>query len=195
MDNVVLPEYFTNASSGGVEYNTSIITAASGAEQRNSNWGPTGRGSWTLDFSVLKQSQLAELIAFFRARRGRLRAFKFKDPTDFSATAEPQTVYDTNKIQLKKTYTSGGVSVARTIKYPKTGTLAVYRNGDFAGDKIGSVDYETGIITLTGGTYTGTWTATFDFYIGVRFDTDSMDISAAGAGRSWPGVPIVEVIS
>ena len=53
-----------------------------GHEQRQGNWS-AGRGRWNVATGLQDDNDLAVLIAFFRARAGRLHAFRFKDWSDY----------------------------------------------------------------------------------------------------------------
>jgi uncharacterized protein (TIGR02217 family) len=46
-------------------------------EKRNVNWSEA-RGRWDVASGLKKQQQLGELIAFFRARKGKAYGFRFK---------------------------------------------------------------------------------------------------------------------
>lgn len=189
-DETRLPEHIERASRGGPQWNTVVVVTASGAEQRIALW-PKARLWWDISYGVLSQEDSEELIAFFRARQGRLRGFRFKDWLDYQAVDAPQTVYDTNKIQLYKRYTSGGVNSDRKITKPVAGTVTLKRNGDPYTDF--TVSTTTGIVTLTGAT-DGVFTASFEFDVPVRFDTDRMESSAEDNVRSWNSIPIVELM-
>ena len=189
-DEVRISDSISEASRGGPQWNTVVVITASGAEQRIALW-PRARLWWDISYGVLNQEDSAELIAFFRARQGRLRGFRFKDFLDYQAVDSPQTVYDTNKIQLYKRYTSGGVNSDRKIVKPVAGTVTLKRDGSPYTDF--TVDTTTGIVTLTGLT-TGSFTASFEFDVPVRFDTDRMESGAQDAVRYWNSIPVVELL-
>ena len=50
--------------------------------------GREARGRWDVASGLKKQAQIDELIAFFRARRGKAYGFRFKDWTDYKATGQ-----------------------------------------------------------------------------------------------------------
>ena len=78
-----------------------------------------------------KQAQIDELIAFFRARRGKAYGFRFKDWTDYKVTGELLGTGDDVKtqFQLAKRYPSGSLIEVRTITKPVAGTVRVYKDG------------------------------------------------------------------
>jgi uncharacterized protein (TIGR02217 family) len=94
-------------------------------------------------------AQIDELIAFFRARRGRAYGFWFKDWTDYKATGQLLGTGDDvqTQFQLVKHYPSGSVIEVRTITKPVAGTVEVYLDGieQLSG---WSVDTTTGFVTL-----------------------------------------------
>ncbi len=70
------------ASSPG--FSTNVVTSASGHEYRNANWSQA-RLRFDAGPGVRSETELGELIAFFRARRGPAVGFRFRDPFDFSS--------------------------------------------------------------------------------------------------------------
>ena len=65
-------------------FSTAIVTTASGHEQRNADWA-SGRMKFDVGPGVRSEADVATLIAFFRARRGAAKGFRFRDPTDYSS--------------------------------------------------------------------------------------------------------------
>ena len=78
---VRLPARLAFGSTGGVERRTEVVTLASGFERRSTPWAH-GRRRWLIGAGVRSLDDMAELAAFFEARRGRLHAFRFKDFAD-----------------------------------------------------------------------------------------------------------------
>jgi uncharacterized protein (TIGR02217 family) len=72
------------------------------------NWSEA-RGRWDVASGLKKQAQIGELIAFFRARRGKAHGFRFKDWTDYKATGRLLGTGDDaqTEFQLVKHYPSG----------------------------------------------------------------------------------------
>lgn len=81
------PDDISYGSNGGPEFSTDIIITQGGFEQRNSNWA-NARAKYNVAHGVKTETQLAELIAFFRARKGRAHGFRFKDWTDYQITGQ-----------------------------------------------------------------------------------------------------------
>lgn len=192
---IQFPADISYGSSGGPTFSTDVIEAFSGFEQRNINWS-AARARYNVAHGVKTQSQLDELIAFFRARQGKAIGFRFKDWTDYQAVAQnigtgngSQTIF-----QLTKKYTSS-VTVTRVIKKPvNNATLKVYLNAILQSSGF-TVNYATGEITFTTAPGSGVAvTADFEFDVPVRFDTDQLDAAIDDFGtRSWSDIPLVEV--
>jgi uncharacterized protein (TIGR02217 family) len=143
-----------------------------------------------------KREQVAELIAFFRARRGRAYGFRFKDWTDYQALAQSLGVGDgaATSFQLVKHYASGGEIETRIISKPVAGTVKVYRDGVEATSGC-SVDNTTGLVTFTTAPNVGVQIAAdFTFDVPVRFDSDQMDVTIETYQLgSWGQIPVVEI--
>ena len=192
---IQFPADISYGSSGGPTFSTDVIEAFSGFEQRNINWS-AARARYNVAHGVKTQSQLDELIAFFRARQGKAIGFRFKDWTDYQAVAQnigtgngSQTVF-----QLTKKYTSS-VTVTRVIKKPvNNSALKIYLNAALQSSGY-AVNYATGAVTFTTAPGSGVAvTADFEFDVPVRFDTDQLDAAIDDFGtRSWSDIPLVEV--
>lgn len=113
---VRFPTDIAYGSAGGPEYSTDIVITQSGYEQRNVNWSQA-RARYNVAHGVKTQEQLDTLIAFFRARKGRADGFRFKDWTDYQATAQRIGTGDgaMTAFQLKKNYSSGSIVESRII--------------------------------------------------------------------------------
>lgn len=192
---VPFPPDIAYGAAGGPGYSTSVVTTVSGHEKRNANWA-AARGRWNVAHGLKNREQVASLIAFFRARKGRAYGFRFKDWADYQAVGEAIGTGDgaTTTFQLVKRYLSGGVSETRTITKPVTDTVVVYLDG-VAQTSGWSVGTATGIVTFNAAPANGAViTADFEFDVPARFDTDQMEITIETyeLGR-WGQIPIVEI--
>jgi uncharacterized protein (TIGR02217 family) len=191
---VSLPARLAFGSTGGVERRTEVVTLASGFERRSTPWAE-GRRRWLIGANLRSLADMAELVAFFEARAGRLHGFRFRDFMDFRSCppgAEPAATDqaigtgdgETAAFQLAK----GG----RVIRKPVAGSAVV------AVDGVGvaaEVDATTGVVTLSAAPAEGAAvTAGFLFDVPVRFDADRIDVTLESfdAGR-MAAVPLVEV--
>lgn len=195
-------------ATGGPEWRSEIVLLTSGLEQRNARW--TGsRRHFDAGSGLRSLADLAEVLAFFEARRGSLYAFRFSDPLDhvsgaFGSTPDPadQPVGTgdgaTAMFQLVKSYGSGTDAYERLIKLAVAGSVRVAVDGvekvegtDF------TVDATSGLVTFSSGAEPAVGaavTAGFEFDLVARFDTDRLtaSVSSFKAGEI-PSIPIVEV--
>ena len=192
---VRFPPDISYGAVGGPGWSTSIVTTVSGHERRNANWSQA-RGRWNVAHGLKRREQVAELIAFFRARMGRAYGFRFKDWTDYQALAQTLGTGDgaTKSFQLVKRYASGGEVASRTITKPVAGTVKLYRDGVQATSGW-SVDAATGLVTFTAAPAMGVIvTADFEFDVPARFDTDQMELTIETYELgSWGQIPVVEI--
>ena len=203
---VRFPARLSFGSLGGPERLTEVVTLANGHEERNTPWAHSRR-RYDAGVGVRSLDDVAEVVAFFEARRGRLHGFRWKDWADHRSgrpSAEPHHNDQwigtgdgvTRAFQLTKTYRSGGESYARPIAKPVEGTVAVALADDpqIAGQDF-EVDHATGIVTLAEPPAPGAEvTAGFAFDVPVRFDTDAIQVSlAAFEAGEVPDVPVVEL--
>lgn len=193
---VQFPADISYGSSGGPEYSTDIVETFSGHEQRNINWSQS-RAKYNATHGVKTPEQLDELIQFFRARQGRAIGFRFKDWTDYQATAQNIGTGDSveTDFQMVKRYTNGSVTVTRTINKPvNNAQLKIYLDAVLQVSGY-TVDFETGIVIFdTPPGVDVVITTDFEFDVPVRFDTDHLDATIDDFGtRSWGDIPIVEL--
>jgi uncharacterized protein (TIGR02217 family) len=200
------PSDLSFGSVGGPERRTDVVTLNSGFEERNTPWAHSRR-RYDAGVSMRSVDDLHKLIAFFEARRGKLYGFRWKDWSDCKSSAQSQTVSIMDQVigvgdgvktqmQLCKTYHSGDQEYCREIKKPVTGTVVIAIDGVevFQGAHW-DVDTETGLVDFNEPpSETAVVTAGFEFDVPVRFDTDHLELSAAGFEvGEIPSVPVVEV--
>jgi uncharacterized protein (TIGR02217 family) len=182
-------------ATGGPEYSTDIVITHSGYEQRNANWSQA-RARYNVAHGVKTQTQLDTLIAFFRARKGRADGFRFKDWTDYQVASQAIGNGDgtTTVFQLVKTYADGGITETRTISKPVSGSVNIYVNGTLQSSGI-SINTTNGQVTFTSApAASAAITATFQFDVPVRFDTDRLSATIEAYGsNSWKDIPIVGI--
>lgn len=195
---VRLPARLAFGSTGGVERRTEITTLASGFERRSTPW-TMGRRRYLIGANLRSLDDMAELTAFFEARRGRLFGFRFRDFADFKSCGPGGTPAATDQVigagdgtrtvfQLAKAYGD----VTRPIAKPVEGTVLVAVEGEVVEAE---VNMETGEMTLDAAPDVGSVvTAGFLFDTPVRFDADRIEVTleSFGAGR-MAAVPLIEV--
>lgn len=186
---VSFPDAIARGATGGPEYSTDVVMVASGFEQRNVNWA-SARARYDVSTGIRSREQMAEVVAFFRARKGRAYGFRFRDWADFEAVDQPLVEVTSTIWQLAKQYPSGAYADLRTITKPVSGTVVVKVNGNVASP---SIDYLTGLATF-GAPPAANPTASFLFDVPVRFDTDHLQVvSAAYHLQNVQSIPLVEI--
>lgn len=189
------PSDISYGSSGGPEYSTDVVITHSGHEQRNVNWSQS-RARYNVAHGVKTKAQLDALIAFFRARKGKAIGFRFKDWTDHKAQA---VILGTGngvqtQFQLVKRYANGGAEEQRIITKPVSGSVSVYKDGVLQNSGV-TVNHTTGLVVLSAAPANGVVvSATFEFDVPVRFDTDRLAATLDAYGvQSWQDIPLLEV--
>ena len=197
------PAAISFGSAGGVQRRTEIVTLVNGFEERNSPWAQSRR-RFDAGLGVRSLDDLAQVLAFFEARHGRLFGFRWKDWLDHRSSLpsvdpgpmDQALIGGGSNWQLTKTYSDGAASYQRAITKPVAGSVRVAIDGveqsegaDF------TVDTVTGLITLSSAAPVGAnVTAGFQFDVPVRFDSDTIDVNlAAFEAGEIPSIPVVEV--
>lgn len=183
-------------SSGGPQWNTSIVRVDSGYEQRNEPW-VEDLGAWDVGSFVTTHTEMATLLDFFNGVQGRLHTWRFQDPKDHAALNQSLGVGDgvRTTYQLQKSYGSGGYT--KVIRKPVQGTVQVRVAGILQGEGTAyTVNYTTGLVTFLAGHLptTGqavTWNGEFDKP--ARFDIDQLTITYNDLVYATVSVPVVEV--
>ena len=195
-DEVRLPTNIEFGAVGGPRFRTEVVVLGSGHEQRNAEWSAS-RSRWDVAPGIRSDADLRTIIAFWYARQGRLRGFRFKDHTDFAVTGQvliAAVAGGETSAQLVREYTSGGRTYKRTITKPVAGTVQLFLGGQPIGS---SVNTATGVATfsaLPGGSPSLALSASFQFDVPVRFDTDSLAIRQVTHARdAIVSLPIVEI--
>lgn len=191
-DEVQFPTDIAEGAKFGPSFRTTISITGSGSEQRVAQWGsPLYKGEVGHNLKSITAAQT--LLAFFLARQGRARGFRFKDWNDYNVTGEASVLITTTTFQIVRRYTSV-VTVVRNIQKPVAGTISLTDNvGATVNPALYTVDTTTGIITFgVAPAYTPNVTCQFD--VPVRFDTDEMPLELTSVSyRDWPSIPIVGV--
>ncbi|MBX9616168.1 MAG: DUF2460 domain-containing protein [Caulobacteraceae bacterium] len=206
---VRLPARLAFGSTGGVERRTEIVTLASGFERRSSPWA-LGRRRYLIGANLKSLADMAELTAFFEARRGQLYGFRFRDFADFSSCGPGGTPAATDQtlgigdgvrtvFPLVKRYgdpgSGPGQAVERPITKPVAGSVRVAVGGTVLAGVGFTLDLTTGRLTLAVAPGPGSAvTAGFLFDTPVRFDADRLEVTLESfdAGR-MAAIPLIEV--
>jgi uncharacterized protein (TIGR02217 family) len=189
-DDVQFPIALGREASVEPSFSTAIVTTANGVEQRNSDWADA-RLRFDAGPGVRGEAELAELIAFFRARRGAAIGFRFEDPFDHEAEEQLLGIGDGVRTQFALVKRYG--EQERRITRPVAGTVQVFVDGveRVSGWTLGS----KGKIAFAEAPAVGAEVrASFRFDVPVRFAEDRLALSRStfAAGEA-PSVPLVEI--
>lgn len=189
-----LPLPIALKSSGGPQWNTTIVRVDSGYEQRNQPWAED-LATWDVGSFVTTHAEMAVLLDFFQGVQGRLHAWRFTDPKD--STVVNQLIGTGNGVQttyqLTKSYGSGGYT--KVIRKPVKAEVTVAGVVQIQGTAY-TLDTTTGVVTFLAGHIPAAgqevrWTGEFDKP--ARFDVDQLTITYSDLVYSTMSVPIVEV--
>lgn len=188
-DDVMFPLALGREAEVTPTFSTGVTTSAGGRETRRVGWAEA-RTRYDVGPGVRSEADVAALLAFFRARQGPARAFRLRDPFDWTATDEPIGTGDgaTRGFALVRRY---GDAVRR-ITRPVAGSVRV---------SVGGVATQAftlasgGMVTLDAAPAAGVPVlASFVFDVPVRFAEDRLSVTRAThlAGHA-PSVPLIEV--
>jgi uncharacterized protein (TIGR02217 family) len=202
-DDVRLNEAVERGAKFIMGFKTSILLMFSGREKRNVVWAQQ-RKRFDIAYGISTREDYEESVAFFAARQGKGRGFRFKDWSDYQIAAG-QIIGTgdavTRDYQIIKSYTSS-VSYNRTITRPVASSIIV----KVAGVVSTQWTLQTGGIIRFNTNPPGSppvyyipqvgqvVTIACDFDVPVRFDTDeiSVELEWSEAG-SIDSMPIIEV--
>lgn len=198
---IQLSENVEKGAKGGPQWNTDIVPLDNGRENANQRW-TYPRHMFNIGYgsnNSLERTDWMGVKSFHFVRRGRLFGFHFKDWADYAATA---TAFGTGDgvltaFQLYKTYTDGTYSYTRKITRPRYAVGAgttIYVNG--VADPTAVVSLTTGIVTFLSPPANGAaLTATYEFFVPVRFDSDYLEITLEWAEAGGiPPILLTEVL-
>ncbi len=196
IDDVLFPLALGRDAEVTPEFSTAIVTSAGGNEVRNASWS-SARTRYDVGPGIRSEADIADLLAFFRARMGPARGFRLRDPFDFQSGSGAPTAGDqrigtgdgiTSRFALTKAYEES----SRRITRPVAGSVRVAVGG--VETSAFTVD-DGGWVVLDAAPATGiAVTAGFVFDVPVRFAEDSLTVNRATflAGAA-PSVPLIEI--
>lgn len=188
-------------------WQTQVTELGGGAEQRAGLWGDARR-RYNASNPTLTKAQFLTIEAHFNGRRGKLHSFPLRDRSSWRATAEAFATGTGSALSPQQLLINSGDSgnaYNREIYLPEVGTVHVYDN---AVEKTITSDWTVatsgsgaGLITFL---YTPAnahvLTATFDYYVPVRYDVDELPDSRLFVWNSndtglveGPDIPLIEV--
>ncbi|MEY4500138.1 MAG: hypothetical protein RIS52_28, partial [Pseudomonadota bacterium] len=193
-DDLLFPLSLGRDAQVSPSFSTAIVTTASGSEQRNAAWAQ-GRMRYDAGTGIRSDADLKALIAFFRARRGAAKGFRFRDPLDHDAVDQLIGIGDgvRTSFALVKRYGTGADAEVRRITRPEAASVIIMIDG--TAQATGWSLLELGDIGFSVPPAAGALiTAHFAFDVPVRFAVDQLDIDAITfAAGDAPHVPLIEV--
>ena len=201
-DDVSFPLALGREAESTSRFSTQIFRSVTGHETRNSQWADASL-SFDVGPGVRSEADCAELVRFFRARRGPARGFRLRDPLDHSSADDNGAPHHGDQLlgqgdgvrsefALIKHYGDPPDSQQRRITRPVAGSLSVSVGGAPVG---GWTLQPGGIIRFGDAPAAGAEVrAGFLFDVPVRFFSDDLTVSAAtfAAGEAV-SVPLVEI--
>ncbi|WP_417621160.1 DUF2460 domain-containing protein [Parasphingorhabdus sp.] len=185
-DDIQFPLAIGRGASVSPGFSTNIVTTVSGHETRNSDWADA-RLEIDVGPGIRSEKELRDLIAFFRARRGAAKAFRFRDPYDYSShdmvsapTPSDQVLGNGDgqrtRFPLVKNYgDAAGEAQQRRITRPDPDSLQVAIDGQLVGNWSLA---EAGMVAfVTPPPEDSEVTAGFLFDVPVRFASDQLSVS------------------
>lgn len=196
-DDVLFPLALGREAEVAPELSTAVVTGAGGHEARNADWGEA-RTSYDVGPGVRSEADIAALLAFFRARMGRARGFRLRDPFDHCSNdggdpgAGDQRIGTGDGEGCRFALVKHYGEATRRITRPVAGSVRVAVDGVETGD---FTLEPGGWVTLDLAPADGVEvTAGYRFDVPVRFAEDRLSVSRATfmAGVA-PSVPLIEV--
>lgn len=176
---------------GGRGFKTTVVEAYGGDEYRVAAWSQA-RGVWDISQALRNANlnsaySIPKLRNFFRVCKGQLYAFRFKDFSDYTDEGGGVFVMLTSTtFQMYKQYAISPLADTQIIQKPVSATVVV------TGGSGASVDYTTGIVTVSSGTPTS-WTGQFDIPVRFAEDMPQLGPDSSGALYDWQNLKLIEV--
>jgi uncharacterized protein (TIGR02217 family) len=184
------PLAIAKGSSGGPGFNTTVVPLASGDEGRNINWSMS-RAEYDISTGIRNREDMALVQAHFYVMYGKAYSFPFRDWADYQAADVAMVMVSSTVFQLVKRYTIGADEFIRTITKPIVSTVAIKVSGSPVTPSV--INRLTGLVTFASPPG-ATPTATFQFDVPVRFDTDKLPVqNNAYSQLTVTSIPLIEV--
>jgi uncharacterized protein (TIGR02217 family) len=169
-----LPEQVERGVEGGPRFDTVVNISDGGIPDTNQNWTyPLFFGN--VSYGIQSREDFEDVLAFFRARRGRMYGFLFKDWSDYIIEDQLLGTGDGSTVlfQTIKSYPDDILPFTRRITRPVESTMTISVNGSPISSSAWSLD-ALGVIHLNSapGVGQGVRVVYGEFDIPVMFDTD-----------------------
>lgn len=161
------PKITEGARGGPTNFGRTKTYMPGGKLRQNFAWSMP-RHSYDISYGVKSAEYFESVLSlYYVVNFTPYEGFRYKDWRDFEATQANSTLtlITGATYQLQRAYTFASVTFKRDIKKPVSGTVTVYRTrASVVSVASASIDYTTGIATISGhvGGDTYTWTGEFD---------------------------------
>ena len=191
---ISLPKFIEIFVVGRFEFATSYVSTLSGREVIKLD-REDAKQKYLVKNCRLSQAEFEQFNNFFRARRGRQFAFRFRDYSDYNVNKQFIAKGDGRclEFQLFKLYDDPIAPYVRNITKPVKDSIKLYINDKEAEALI---DYNTGVIQLNSLLLQDqVLVADFMFDIAVRFNHDSFEyIYSKDGSIELSTIELVEVV-
>lgn len=171
-------------TSGGPGWSTEVISLSSGREVRNAVRATSLR-RWQIAGVPATQADVSGIVRFFNARGGRHEGFRFRDPFGWTSATGEEAVSpldqllgmgDGENTEFQLVLDEGAV-VKRVITRPVATSVRIAVDG--VETSAFTLNDQTGRIMFDIAPSVGAaLTAGFEYDLPVRFDSDTLDLSA-----------------
>ena len=174
--NAQLDPLITKGARCTILWSRTKIYTESGKLTQRFNWSKS-KHEMNLSYRARPKSDYQLLLDFFYVVfGGAYIGFRVKDWTDFQLTRANSTLtFITGTTwQLQRKHTVASLTILRDIKKPVSASVLIYRTRSAVETlATASIDYTTGIVTVTGHVAGDTYAATGEFDVPMTFANDS----------------------
>lgn len=171
----LFPPTIAYGAVGGPVFSTALTSLHNGGEKRQSLW-QQARMEYRISQTMLTHTDIDPLLTLFYRCYGQAHSFCFHDWLDNKATEQPLGTGDdkTCYFPLSKRYQE----YTRRIHCPIADSVIVMRNNRVEPSTHYYIDAANGMIQFNTPPHTGdVLMASFDFYVRVRFKSDTLPIT------------------
>lgn len=194
------PDEIAQGATGGPRWKTTKNRATGGARFANKDWSDALH-YFEVSQAIKTLEDFALLRSFFYVVAGAFDGFRFKDFTNFTVAHAVGVLQATapSIYQMFKAERYGSREYLRKILKPVSGSVTVWRTRSAVTTTITpSIDYATGLVTVSGHVVGDTYAWTGEFDVPVNFVDDSMETAQQMSSddsllMSWPSIQLEEV--
>jgi uncharacterized protein (TIGR02217 family) len=193
------PDEIAQGATGGPRWKTTKGRSAGGSRFANKDWSDALH-FYEVSQAIKSLADFEAVRAFFYVVAGSFDGFRFKDFTNFRV-AQAVGVLElvtTDVYQMHKAERYGSREYLRRIRKPVEDTVTIYRTRSAVTSSIAaSIDYTTGLVTVSGHVVGDTYAWAGEFDVPVNFADDSMESAqhigdAGGLFMDWGSIALEE---